>query len=227
METFEDLYARAVVRHGGEEAVEASLPKPKSTRQLSSLGDDRYLAEMARCIFRAGFVWRVVEAKWPGFEEAFGGFDPERLAHSTDADIDALSSDARIIRNATKIESVRSNASFVLDVAQEHGSFGKFVSRWPEEDIVSLWQHLKKSGSRLGGDTGPMFLRGVGKDTFMLSRDVVGSLVEQGVVTKKPTSKKDLAAVQDAFNRWREESGRPLCQLSRIVALGHGEVHER
>ena len=30
---------------------------------------------MTRAIFQSGFSWKVIEAKWPGFEEAFDGFD--------------------------------------------------------------------------------------------------------------------------------------------------------
>jgi hypothetical protein len=66
--------------------------------------------------------------------------------------------------------------------------------------------------------TGPCFLREVGKDTFLLSPDVVKVLRREKVVKGNATSKRDLRAVQDAFNLWRRQSGRPLCHLSRIVA---------
>ena len=35
----------------------------------------------------------------------------------------------RVVRNGAKIMSVRANASFVSDVAQEHGSFGKLLAK--------------------------------------------------------------------------------------------------
>lgn len=226
MESFEDIYARAVIRHDGEEAVEHSLFEPKSARALKRLGDDRCLSAMAKCIFRSGFVWRVVEAKWPGFEEAFAGFDPETVARFGKPQLTKLSNDTRIIRNAKKIESVRDNARFIVSKTEELGSFGKFLAQWPDDDVVGLWLHLRQHGSRLGGNTGPMFLRTIGKDTFMLSKDVVGYLVSVGVVAKSPTGKADLYRVQEAFNAWAEESGRPLCQVSRIVSMSFGEVFE-
>ena len=83
-------------------------------------------------------------------------------------------------------------------------------------------KELKTRGSRLGGSTGPFFLRFVGKDTFLFSQDVTKTLIEQDVVTKSPTSQRDLKAVQEAFNIWREESGLPLCQISRILAASQG-----
>ena len=78
---------------------------------------------------------------------------------------------------------------------------------------------MRREGSRLGGMTGPFFLREVGRDTFLLTTDVVRALWREKVVKDGATSKRDLAAVQQAFNAWHEESGRPLCQLSRILAF--------
>lgn len=51
----------------------------------------------------------------------------------------------------------------------------------------------------------------------------MAALNAQGIVDKVPTSQRDLAAVKEAFNTWREQSGRPLCQLS--VMLAHTANH--
>jgi 3-methyladenine DNA glycosylase Tag len=51
---------------------------------------------------------------------------------------------------------------------------------------------------------------------------VCAALVREGVVDKAPISKKDLAAVQAAFNRWHQETGRPYAHLSRILAMSVG-----
>ena len=51
---------------------------------------------------------------------------------------------------------------------------------------------------------------------------LVEALIREGVVAKEPTSKKDLAAVQAAFNTWREQSKRPVREISRILALSVG-----
>ena len=58
----------------------------------------------------------------------------------------------------------------------------------------------------------------VGKDTFIPTYDVVAGLNAQGIIDKVPTSLKDLATVQGAFNQWHAESGRPMCQLSLMLA---------
>lgn len=215
--SFASIYAIAAERKG-EEALAASLQAPGPVETLRDLGDDRYLAQMAKRVFCAGFVWRVVEAKWPGFEEAFEGFDPEVLVEFGDTGVDILAKDARIIRNRQKILATVANAHFVQQVSEEHGSFGDWIADWPTTDIVGLWAALSKGGSRLGGATGPMFLRYVGKDTFMLSKDVVARLVVEDIVPKKPTSKKALAKVQTTFNTWAEESGLSLQAMSRVLA---------
>jgi hypothetical protein len=62
----------------------------------------------------------------------------------------------------------------------------------------------------------------LGKDTFILTDDVIVALKAQGVVDKKPTAQRDLEQVQEAFNQLREQSGRPLCQISRLLAHSIG-----
>ena len=222
MGTFAPIYARAVELKGGEAALKKTLPTAKSVRALKALGDDRYLSMAAMCMFRSGFSWRVVEQKWPAFETAFHGFAPGRIVMMDDEALDALTRDASIIRHARKIHSTRDNAAFFVELAREHGSAAAFFANWPANDLVRLWAVLKQRGARLGGNTGPYFLRFVGKDTFLLSRDVVARLIAEGVVAKNPTSKHELAAVQATFNAWHEETGRPYCELSRIAAASVG-----
>jgi 3-methyladenine DNA glycosylase Tag len=59
----------------------------------------------------------------------------------------------------------------------------------------------------------------VGKDTFVPSYDVVAALNAQQIIDKVPSSLRDLATVQNAFNQWHEESGgRPMSQISMMLA---------
>ncbi len=79
MPAFKTIRARAAKRKGGEAALASLLPKVTAPKALARLGDDRMLAEMAKRVFSAGFVWSVIDKKWPGFEAAFLGFEPKRL----------------------------------------------------------------------------------------------------------------------------------------------------
>lgn len=219
MESFDSIFQRAAERKGGAAELELLLPENVEPEELLSRPDDRYLAEMTRCVFRSGFVWKIIENKWDNFETAYQGFDVASNAMMSDEDVERLSTDEGIVRNHQKIQSVRRNAAYILEVRASHGSFGRYLAEWPASDIVGLWAELKARGDRLGGQTGRFFLRFVGKETPVLSNDVVRALIGLGVVEKAPTSKKSLAAVQEAFNFWAEESGHNLSQISRVLAL--------
>jgi 3-methyladenine DNA glycosylase Tag len=219
MRDFSEVYAIAADRKGGADALEALLITPFSRDALSATADDRWLSAMAKCLFQAGFNWKVIEAKWAGTEEAFDGFDPRRVASYYDDDMDRLLSDVRIVRNGAKVAAVIENAHFIQALAAEHGNAGAFFANWPNETFVDLLAVLSKQGARLGGVTGQRMLRMMGRDSFVLSPDVVARLVAEGVVDKLPTSKRDLAATQEAFNRWSSQSGRGLTQISQMLAF--------
>jgi len=219
MRKYEWIYEHALEQKGGAKALEALLPQAKSAAELAVVSDDRYLSEISRRIFRAGLKHEMVDKKWPAFEEVFYSFDPNKLVLMSDEALENTLQDKRIIRHWGKIKSIRHNALMLVEVAQQYASFGKFLAQWPTTDIVGLWKWLVKQGKQLGGNSGPYFLRMVGKDTFVLTNDVVAALVAQGIVDKKPTSQVDLQLVQAAFNQWQEQSGRPLCQISRMLAF--------
>ena len=224
--SFKTIRARAEKRKGGPKALERLLPKKPNASALAKLSDDRILSEMTQRVFSAGFAWSVIENKWPGFEDAFLGFEPAKLTFQPDEFWDRLMSDTRIVRNGAKILSVRENAAFVQAIAGEHGSFGRFLAKWPSSDEIGLLDLLAKRGSRLGGNTGQMFLRFVGWDGFVTSQDVVACLRDAGLdIADEVKSKGDLAKVQAQFNAWAKETGLPYVQISRICAMSIGENH--
>ncbi|QNH03697.1 DNA-3-methyladenine glycosylase I [Ectopseudomonas composti] len=223
MRDYKWLHEFCLNRFGSAKALEAMLPQPRSDAELRALSDDRYLSLISLRIFRAGLKHSLVDAKWPAFEQAFFGFDPDKVVLMGAERLENLMQDTRLIRHLGKLKSVPRNAQFILDVRREKGSFGALIADWPVSDIVGLWKYLAKHGSQLGGLSAPRFLRMVGKDTFIPTDDMVAALKAQKVIDKAPTSLKDLAAVQAAFNQWQAESGRPLCQLS--VMLAHTVNH--
>ncbi len=221
---FKTILARAEKRKGGPAGLKKLLPAEPNKKALEKLTDDRILAEMSKRVFCAGFAWSVIETKWPAFEKAFLGFQPAKLIFQPDDYWHGLLSDSGIVRNGAKISSVRENAAFVQEIAREHGSFGKFLAKWPSSDEIGLLNLLSKRGGRLGGNTGQMFLRFVGWDGFVTSPDVVACLRDAGLdISAEVKSKGDLAKVQAQFNAWAEETGLPYVHLSRICALSVGE----
>jgi 3-methyladenine DNA glycosylase Tag len=224
--SFKTILARAEKRKGGPAGLKKLLPAKPNAKALEKLGDDRILAEMTKRVFSAGFAWSVIEQKWPGFEQAFLGFKPAKLTFQPDDFWHDLLSDTGIVRNGAKINSVRGNAAFVQEIAREHGSFGKFLARWPSSDEIGLLNLLNKRGSRLGGNTGMMLLRFIGWDGFVTSQDVVACLRDAGLdISAEVKSKGDLAKVQAQFNAWAGETGLPYVHLSRICAMSIGENH--
>lgn len=223
MTPFKSIRARAADRKGGDGVVLSLLGAAPDKDALAALPDDRILSTMAKRVFSAGFVWSVIEQKWPGFEEAFLGFEPKRLLFQPDDFWHELASDKRIVRNPQKIASVRANAAFVERVSGEHGGFGRFLAEWPADDQIGLTAYLGKHGSRLGGNTGQYLLRWLGWDTFIVSRDMAAALREAGLdIAEAPTSRKDLAAIQAQVNAWAQESGLPRAHVSRILAMSTG-----
>ena len=224
---FDALYAHACERKGGEDALEGLLSHPRSRRSLAATPDDRYLAAFCKKIFQSGFVWRVVEQKWDGFEEVFWGFDVDRLLLMPDDMLERKARDPAIIRNYRKVRAIRDNAMMIAETRRREGSsFAKFIATWPVEDMVGLWLYLKRQGSRLGGNTGPFALRSLGVDTFLLTRDVEGFLRHYGIVDSGLSSRRALDASQAYFNNLREQSGRSLTELSKLVSYNFGENRE-
>ena len=155
MRSFAEILEIAAERKGGVAAVLAAVPPVKSADDLAAIPDSRWLAQMARGIFQAGISWAVVEAKWPGIEEAFHGFDPARVAMIEGEALEALLSDTRVIRSGAKIVAIRDNAVFIRQVAQTHGSFGRRIGDWPARILPGCWSGWSRTAAGWGARPGP------------------------------------------------------------------------
>ena len=218
MRQFDEIFDIAAGRHGGTAALEAKLTRPLPPEELAQIPEDRWLSTITKCVFQAGFNWKVIENKWDGFETAFHGFDLGRCAFMDDEMFDALLTDTRIVRNGAKIATVRDNAAFLMEL-REKGGAGIVLGGWPSTDYIGLLDLLKREGARLGGMSGQYAMRFAGRDSFILSRDVTARLIAEGVIDKPAGSKTSMRAVQDAFNNWMDQSGRSLTEISRVLAM--------
>lgn len=225
MTIFSTLYQRAEIRKNGAENLKQCLPDIKPKNDVSQIPSNKVLSLMTKGIFQSGFVWSVIEKKWPDFETTFKHFDPQTLVSLPDEDWDSFCQNPKIVRNAIKILTVRENAEFILELEQsEQKNIATFIAEWPESELVDLWLYLKKYGSRLGGMTGQYFLRRLGKDSYILSRDVVTSLQEMGCDVKdNPSSKKDLYTIQQCFNTIHNETELPYTHISKVLGFASGE----
>ena len=126
----------------------------QAPQQITPAGPADYLEVMTKAVFQSGMSWQVVEAKWPGFREAFDGFDPEKVARYTGDDVERLAADTRIIRNRRKIEATLTNAETMLELERSPGGFAGWLRSHPgfEATVAAL-----RSEFRFLGETGAYF----------------------------------------------------------------------
>ena len=117
---------------------------------------------MTKAVFQSGMSWQVVESKWPGFQEAFSGFDAETVGGLNPDEIDRLAADKRIIRNRRKIEATVDNAATMVQLADEHGTFGRWLKSLGDFEATS--KELRKRFKFLGDFGAYYFLYVVGEE---------------------------------------------------------------
>jgi DNA-3-methyladenine glycosylase I len=95
------------------------------------VADDRRLFEKI-CLegFQSGLSWLTILRKRENFRAAFAGFDFDRIAQFTDADVERLVQDAGIIRHRGKIVSTINNARRAQELVAEAGSLAAWFWRF-------------------------------------------------------------------------------------------------
>jgi len=110
--------------------------------------DGRHLFEML-CLegAQAGLSWWTVLQKRARYREVFHGFDPEKVARMTDAELDRLVLDPGIIRHRAKIEAFRQNARAWLALQEREGDpvawLWSFVGGKPRDQKVRSREDMK------------------------------------------------------------------------------------
>ena len=106
------------------------------------LFDDRALFEFLVLEgAQAGLAWITVLRKREGYRAAFDNFDPAKVARYSDAKIERLLEDPRIVRNRLKVRSARRNAQAFLAVQEERGSFADYI--WNFVDGAPVQNHWR------------------------------------------------------------------------------------
>ena len=136
------------------------------------LHNDQKLFEfMILDAFQAGLSWAIVIKKRKGFEQAFRGFDPKKIARFGARDVKRLLKNEGIIRNRLKILAAIGNAKQFLAIQKKFGTFNKYIwqfahgrpivhrfkklselpAKTKESDAMSV--DLKKRGFKFVGST--------------------------------------------------------------------------
>ncbi len=128
--------------------------------------DDKKLFEQLILeLFQSGLSWETVLNKRSFFREAFDGFDVQKVALYSKADIDRLMNNANIIRNRKKIEAAIKNAKVFIEIQTEWGGFHKYIWSFTNGGVVCendktrsqlsdiLSKDLKRRGMSFVGST--------------------------------------------------------------------------
>jgi DNA-3-methyladenine glycosylase I len=106
------------------------------------LHDERALFELL-CLegAQAGLAWITILRKREGYRKAFHGFDPERVAAMSDAELDERMTDPGIVRNRLKVNAARKNARAFLELQAERGSFDSYLWDWVDgQPVRNAWR---------------------------------------------------------------------------------------
>lgn len=80
--------------------------------------------------FQSGLSWLTILSKRDNFREAFEGFDFERVAEFTEADVERLLGNPGIVRHRGKIRSTINNAVRARELAGQTGSLASYFWSW-------------------------------------------------------------------------------------------------
>ncbi|WP_018178937.1 DNA-3-methyladenine glycosylase I [Jongsikchunia kroppenstedtii] len=131
-------------------------------------GENAHFERLALEGFQAGLSWATILRKRPAFREVFADFDVDTVAAFTEADVERLLQDARIVRNRAKIEATVGNARAAIALREEGGLVEFLWSFRPEQtprprstaevpttspESVAMSKALRKKGFRFVGPT--------------------------------------------------------------------------
>ena len=92
---------------------------------------------------QAGLSWRTILNKREGYRACFAEFNPAKVARFTEAKVDTLMLDARIVRNRAKITSTINNANALLRLEHEIGDFADYLWSFVDgEPVVNGWKRM-------------------------------------------------------------------------------------
>ncbi len=115
--------------------------------------------------FQAGLSWECVLNKQTAFEEAFDGFDLEKVCNYKEDKLLELQNNPTIIRNKRKIHAAVKNADVFKQIQKEYGSFSNYLWKWTDNQIIyendkttselsdAISADLKKRGMTFAGTT--------------------------------------------------------------------------
>ncbi|MDZ7823634.1 MAG: DNA-3-methyladenine glycosylase I [Ahrensia sp.] len=106
--------------------------------------DTRLFEKLCLEGFQSGLSWLTILRKREGFRAAFAGFDIDKVAAFTEADVERLVNDAAIVRHRGKIKSTINNAKRAQELRREFGSLAAYFWAY-EPSAMDRPKHIIKS----------------------------------------------------------------------------------
>lgn len=99
---------------------------------------------------QAGLNWITILKKRENYRKAFAGFDAQKVANFSEAEIVKLIQNEGIIRNRLKIKSAVKNAQLFLEIHKEYASFSNYIWGFlpDKKTIVNNWSDHKSMPAR-------------------------------------------------------------------------------
>lgn len=130
-------------------------------RRIASPTLSDYLAVLSRAVFQAGLSWAAIDRQWDALREAFGGFDPRKVARYRAADVKRIMTQPGIVHSQRKIEATIRNAQTMLELDKDNGGFRRYLRSLKSYDEAAA--DLKLRFSHVGDVSAYYFLFRVGE----------------------------------------------------------------
>lgn len=203
-----------------EAEVRAELDKFKSFGGRT-LTDDDYFSILVFVAFYSGFKAATVTAKRCVIKAHFP--DWRTVAAYTEADIQRVIDDAKMISREGKIRACVANANVMGALIAQHGSFRQYVDSFaPSESFESLLllkESLSASFAYLGGVTVYHFMTDIGLPVLKPDRVICRIFTRLGLLENEDQLLK--AVLQG--RKFAEATGHPIRYID-IVFVAYGQV---
>lgn len=93
---------------------------------------------------QAGLSWLTILRRREGYRKLFANFDVNKVAQFTEADVERLVQDPRIIRHRGKIVGAINNAKLFIGIQKEYGSFYNYLYTFMpnQQSKVNMVEHM-------------------------------------------------------------------------------------
>ena len=134
-------------------------------------------------INQAGLSWSTILQKQSNFKKAYDNFDIQKVAMYDENDKQRLLNDSGIVRNRLKIEAAIFNATVILELQKEFGSFQNWLLLEHPKTKLEWVKLFKKTFKFTGGEIVGEFLMSIG---YLDGAHTKGCCIYPKVIAMKP-----------------------------------------